>query len=164
MPRLEWVAQPPSEPASPLNLPVPYVIILHTATENCSDQATCVYHVRTIQTFHMESKGWWDIGYNFLVGGDGFAYEGRGWKSEGAHTYGYNAKSIGIAFIGTFNKYMPPERQIKAAKQLIEMGVKKGYIMENYKLLAHRQLTTTQSPGEVLYENIKTWPHWSLAP
>lgn len=33
-------------------------------------------------------------------------YEGCGWSREGAHTYGYNKKSIGIAFIGNFeSKY-----------------------------------------------------------
>lgn len=164
IPRVEWLAQPPSESPTPLPHPVPYVIILHTATENCSDQATCVYHIRTIQTFHMESKHWWDIGYNFLVGGDGFAYDGRGWFGEGAHTYGYNSRSIGIGFIGTFNNLLPPERQIRAAKQLIELGVNKGYIAKNYKLLAHRQVSSTQSPGEVFYENIQTWPHWSAKP
>lgn len=145
-------------------MPVPYVIILHTATENCSSQAQCVFHVRFIQTFHIESRNWWDIGYNFLVGGDGEAYEGRGWKSEGAHTYGYNSRSIGIAFIGTFNSFKPPQRQIAACKQLIAKGVELGYIKKDYKLLAARQLQTTQSPGAALYEDIKTWDHWSKAP
>ncbi|EFA01280.1 Peptidoglycan-recognition protein LE-like Protein [Tribolium castaneum] len=162
--RLEWLAQPPVQPANPLAVPVPYVIILHTATENCSSQAQCIFHVRFIQTFHIESRSWWDIGYNFLVGGDGEAYEGRGWKSEGAHTYGYNAKSIGIAFIGTFNSFKPPERQITACKQLIAKGVELGFIRKDYKLLAHRQLETTQSPGAALYEEMKTWEHWAKTP
>ena len=39
--------------------------------------------------------GWSDIGYNFVVGEDGNVYEGRGWNSVGAHTYGYNNRSIG---------------------------------------------------------------------
>lgn len=38
----------------------------------------------------------------FLIGGDGNVYEGCGWTHEGAHTYGYNKKSIGIGFIGNF--------------------------------------------------------------
>lgn len=143
---------------------MPFVIILHTATENCTDQASCVFHVRYIQTYHLDSYGWWDIGYNFLVGGDGFAYEGRGWESEGAFTFGYNSRAIGIAFIGTFNTMLPPDRQIQAAKQLIQQGVQKGFIHKNYKLFAHRQLSSTQSPGEALYKNIKTWPHWSSTP
>lgn len=162
--RLEWLAQPPVKPANPLTLPVPYVIICHTATESCKDQASCTFHVRFVQTFHIDSRKWWDIGYNFLIGGDGYAYEGRGWKSEGAHTYGYNARSIGIALIGTFNDYLPPARQIKAARQIIEKGVKMGYIASNYTLLAASQVSQTQSPGTLLAENLKTWPHWAEAP
>lgn len=38
--------------------------------------------------------------YNFLVGGDGLIYEGRGWGKKGAHTFGFNSQSVGIAFIG----------------------------------------------------------------
>lgn len=62
------------------------MIIAHTATENCTSQAECTFRVRLIQTFHIESKNFSDIGYNFLVGGDGSAYEGRGWNKQGAHT------------------------------------------------------------------------------
>ncbi|KAF2898068.1 hypothetical protein ILUMI_08111 [Ignelater luminosus] len=162
--RKEWLAQTPAEPLSPLKSPVPNVIIMHTATENCSDIEKCILYVRSIQSFHIDSRSWWDIGYNWLVGGDGYAYEGRGWTSEGANVYGYNAKSIAIAFIGAFNQIMPPERQITAAKQLIKIGVEKGYIAKDYKLLAARQLQATESPGLLLYEDMKKWPHWSSAP
>jgi hypothetical protein len=37
-----------------------------------------------------------------LVGGDGNVYEGRGWHKVGAHTYGFNKRSVGIALIGEF--------------------------------------------------------------
>jgi hypothetical protein len=29
-----------------------------------------------------------DIGYSFLIGGDGNVYEGRGWDRVGSHTIG----------------------------------------------------------------------------
>lgn len=140
------------------------MIIHHTATENCSSQAQCIFQVRYIQTFHIESRGWWDIAYNFLVGGDGEVYEGRGWQSEGAHSFGYNVKSIGIAFIGTFIRDKPIDRQIIACQRLIELGVAKGFLQKDYKILAARQLQTTQSPGQALYDEIKTWKHWSPTP
>ncbi|KAJ8929939.1 hypothetical protein NQ314_017304 [Rhamnusium bicolor] len=162
--RLQWLAQPPIEQPTPLKTPVPLVIIQHTATESCASLAQCIFHVRIIQQFHIESNHWWDIGYNFLVGGDGAAYEGRGWKSEGAHTYGYNYKSIGVGFIGTFMSQKPPLNQIVAFKKLIEKGVELGYIQKDYKILAARQLYGTESPGATFYKEIQTWPHWSKEP
>jgi peptidoglycan recognition protein len=58
--------------------------------------------VQGFQDYHMDSNGWSDIGYNFLVGGDGNIYEGRGWERVGAHAPGYNSNSMGICFIGSF--------------------------------------------------------------
>lgn len=109
----------------------------------------------------MESRQWDDIAYNFLVGGDGAVYEGRGWDKEGAHTKGYNKRSICIAFIGTFNKILPPLRQLSATKMLIEQGIKENKLHPNYKLFGHRQLIPSESPGKALFEIIKKWPHWS---
>lgn len=116
--------------------------------------------VRLIQMFHMESRQWDDIGYNFLVAGDGSAYFGRGWDYIGAHTLGYNRYSIGIAFIGTFNNEVPPQKQIEACQKLIKLGVQLGKISKDYKLFAHRQLSSTLSPGDKLYNIIKQWPHF----
>lgn len=123
-------------------------------------QATCTFRVRFIQTFHIESLDFNDIGYNFLVGGDGAAYEGRGWNKEGAHTKGYNKRTICIAFIGTFNKVAPPERQVFAAKLIIKQGLQLNKLSHDYKLYGHRQLMGTESPGAVLYDQITKWPHW----
>lgn len=36
------------------------------------------------------------------MGGDGKIYEAAGWHKVGAHTIGYNTRSLGLAFIGTF--------------------------------------------------------------
>lgn len=116
--------------------------------------------VRLIQTFHVESRGWYDIGYNFMVAGDGSAYYGRGWDYQGAHTLGYNKYSIGIAFIGTFTSNAPPKKQIDAALKLISQGVALGKIAKDYKLFGHRQLASTLSPGDRLYDIIKEWPHF----
>ncbi|KAI4489634.1 hypothetical protein M0802_010944 [Mischocyttarus mexicanus] len=139
--RNEWGAQPPTEPLEKLKLPVPYVIISHT-----------------------NQKKWSDIAYNFLVGGDGLAYVGRSWDYIGAHSFGYNNKSIGISFIGTFNSVVPPKSQLHAAQKIIELGVKSGKIAKDYKLLGHRQISKTLSPGDALYATIKTWPHWAPQP
>lgn len=97
-----------------------------------------------------------------IVGGDGSVYEGRGWDRQGAHTKGYNERSIGIAFIGTFIEVKPPERQLIAAQKLIAKGVELDKIAPNYRLFGHLQLRPTfESPGRELYKIIVKWPHWS---
>lgn len=147
-----------------MKLPVPYVIISHTATQFCNTQSECTFYVRFAQTFHIESRNWSDIGYNFLVGGDGYVYVGRSWDYMGAHAFGYNNISIGISFIGTFNTVKPPKQQLYTVQKLIELGVEKGKIAPDYKLLGHRQVSRTISPGDALYSVIQTWPHWSKEP
>lgn len=124
-------------------------------------QASCTLQVRRIQTFHVGSRGFDDIGYNFLVGGDGAVYIGRGWDKQGAHTLHYNEKSICIAFIGNFNEYEPTEEQLCAARKLIEEGVKLKKLPTTYVLYGHKQLTLSDSPGKLLFNIIKTWNHWT---
>ncbi|XP_050683311.1 peptidoglycan-recognition protein LC-like [Leptidea sinapis] len=158
--RSDWLAQPVESPLDKIRQPIPWVIITHTATESCSSQSQCVLRVRLIQNFHIESRGWSDIGYNFLVGGDGSVYFGRGWDYIGAHTQGYNKYSIGIAFIGTYNTENPVNRQIEACQKIIRQGVRLGKLAKDYKLFAHRQLMSTLSPGDTVYDIVKTWPHF----
>lgn len=117
--------------------------------------------MRSIQNYHMDSIGCDDIGFNFFVGGDGVVYVGRGWDVRGEHTFGYNAKSIGIALIGTFTDEAPPKQQLIAAHTIIAEGVKQKILVEDYKLYGQRQLSGGESPGEALFKIIMKWKHWS---
>ena len=36
---------------------------------------------------------------SFVVGSDGYVYEGRGWHWVGAHTLGHNSRGFGVALI-----------------------------------------------------------------
>lgn len=117
--------------------------------------------MRTMQDYHMDAKNWTNIGYNFVVGGDGNAYEGCGWDIEGAHTFRYNKRSICIAFTGNFDEVTPPEKQIDAALCLISYGVNENKIANDFKLYGQSDLRSTKSPGKMLYEIIRQWDHWS---
>ncbi|XP_022213819.2 peptidoglycan-recognition protein LF [Drosophila obscura] len=159
--RSEWHGEPHSDKYEHLKLPISNVIISHTATEGCETEEICIYRMQTIQGFHMKSLGWVDIAYNFLVGGDGQIYVGRGWHGQGQHVRGYSAVSIGIAFIGTFVNVEPPVRQVEAAKRLMAEGVRLHKLHPDYHIYAHRQLSPTESPGQKLFEMIKHWPRWT---
>jgi N-acetylmuramoyl-L-alanine amidase len=102
-----------------------------------------------------------DIGYNFLIGGDGDIYDGRGWSLQGTHTKGFNSDSIGIAFIGTFIHSAPSSQQLEAAQLLLHEGLRTGKLTSDFELFGANQLVATKSPGAALAEILKCWPHYS---
>ncbi|XP_044733300.1 uncharacterized protein LOC123295904 [Chrysoperla carnea] len=155
-----WLAEPPYEELFRTNPAANLVIICHTATSSSTTQSGNISAVRLIQTFHIESNGWSDIGYNFLIGCDGQVYEGRGWRKVGAHSKGFNQNSLGITFIGTFNTTLPSQKALDVCHRLIAFGVQQGMIDTDYQLIGHCQCRPFLSPGNALYETIKTWPHW----
>uniref|UniRef100_A0A1A9W1I3 Peptidoglycan-recognition protein n=1 Tax=Glossina brevipalpis TaxID=37001 RepID=A0A1A9W1I3_9MUSC len=142
-------------------IPVKYVIIHHTVTPECDSFVTCSELLQNMQSYHMQSLKYDDIGYNFLIGSDGNVYEGTGWLIIGAHTYGYNTNGTGIAFIGDYTAKLPTDAALIAAKKLLDCGVKMGNLQKNYELMGGGQVFPTKSPGLTLYNEIQQWDHWT---
>ncbi|KAJ3618690.1 hypothetical protein MTP99_006660 [Tenebrio molitor] len=155
-----WNARPPTNSEAMSN-PVPYVVIHHSAEPAaCYTKDDCIAAMQTMQHMHQDTNGWADIGYSFGVGGDGNAYEGRGWSKVGAHAPGYNAMSIGICVIGNWMEELPPKNQLDTVHELIQYGVELGMISEDYQLVGHREVKETLCPGDQLYAEITTWDHF----
>lgn len=105
--------------------------------------------VQVIQDFHMDDRGWWDIGYNWLVRDDGTIYEGRGWTGVGAHAGGHNTANIGVCVIGNYSS-AEPSAAAKAALAYLyaEANRIKGSRLD---VNTHRQLNSTKCPGNKLH-------------
>ncbi|CAG9791479.1 unnamed protein product [Diatraea saccharalis] len=162
--RSQWNARAPKQ-MLPLTTPVPYVVIHHSYTPGaCATRPECIKAMQSMQNFHMDDRDWWDIGYNYAVGGDGAAYEGRGWDSLGAHALHFNSISIGICVIGDWRFQLPPAQQLKTVQSLIAAGVKLGRISSEYKLIGHRQVRDTECPGDALFNEIKKWDKYADYP
>jgi N-acetylmuramoyl-L-alanine amidase len=56
--------------------------------------------VETIRKWHMEGRGWSDIGYHFYIDLEGNISKGRDITKMGAHCKGHNRNSIGICYCG----------------------------------------------------------------
>ena len=54
----------------------------------------------TIRRWHVEGRGWSDIGYHFVVLLDGTVEAGRPLERAGAHVKGRNRNSIGLCYVG----------------------------------------------------------------
>jgi N-acetylmuramoyl-L-alanine amidase len=117
--------------------------------------------MRNFQDAHMGSDPPLpDIGYSFVVGGDGNVYEGRGWDVTNMHTGFVRRCNIGISFVGNFIYDTPTNGQIEAVQELIKLGVRLGKIDNSYKLVAMNETYGTLSPGVVVYSIIAKWPHF----
>ncbi|MBW8484295.1 peptidoglycan recognition protein family protein [Actinomadura parmotrematis] len=82
------------------------VFVHHSDTGNAYTCAESAAVVRSIMLYHVRTEGWDDLGYNFLVDKCGTVFEGRAGGTEravhGAHTYGFNTDTTGIAVLGTY--------------------------------------------------------------
>ena len=71
-------------------------IIIHcSATREGQDVS-----VDTIRKWHVEGRGWSDIGYHFYIDINGEIHGGRDIAKIGAHCSGHNRNSIGICYAG----------------------------------------------------------------
>lgn len=53
---------------------------------------------------------------------------------------------------------------LATTKALIAYSVENSYLSSNYKLLGHRQVRATECPGQRLYDEIRSWDHYSKVP
>ena len=94
----------------------------HTDGTNDYTSSAVPSIIRSIYAYHVESNGWCDIGYNFLVDRFGRIWEGRyGGITKpviGAHTGGFNTDSFGVSLIGNFTSTAPPTAMLSAAEKL----------------------------------------------
>lgn len=105
--------------------------------------------IQVIQDYHMDTRGWWDIGYNFLVRSDGTIYEGRGWRGVGAHVAGHNTANLGVCVIGSYGSTAPTADAKGALAYLYaEANRMKG---ASLSVNTHRQLGSTSCPGGKLH-------------
>lgn len=79
-------------------------IIIHcSATREGRD-----YTVADIDRWHRE-RGFFCIGYHFVIYRDGSIHVGRSVEEVGAHCKGHNTVSIGVCYIGGLSKDGKPE-------------------------------------------------------
>nr|XP_023691976.1 N-acetylmuramoyl-L-alanine amidase-like [Paramormyrops kingsleyae] len=163
IPRCQWGAEPYRGTPTQLSPPLSYMYVHHTYEpgQPCLSFDQCAADMRSMQRFHQDGNGWDDIGYSFVAGSDGNIYEGRGWAWQGAHTLGHNSKGYGVAIIGDFTSCLPSPRTLELVRErLPACAVGSGHLSPGYIVHGHRQLVNTSCPGDTLYREIQTWPHF----
>jgi hypothetical protein len=67
---------------------------------------------------HVNTNGWSDIGYNWLIDPNGVVYEGRGLGHLGAHFSCMNSGTSGICLIGNFMDTVPSDTALSSLAML----------------------------------------------
>ena len=67
---------------------------------------------------HVNTNGWSDIGYNWLIDPNGIVYEGRGSGNLGAHFSCLNGGTIGICVIGNYMNNTVDPNALASLKEL----------------------------------------------
>lgn len=106
----------------PAYYPVRHMIVHHTADSNTlsGNQQNWADRVRAIWSFHTFTRGWGDIGYNYLIDPNGVIYEGRagGDDAVGFHDTG-NYGSMGVALIGSYSSVSPSTAAVDSLVNLL---------------------------------------------
>lgn len=100
--------------------------------------------------------------FSFVVGSDGYVYEGRGWNYLGTHTRGRNSIGYGVSIIGNYTATLPSRHAIDLLRhRLARCAVERGALTSNYIIHGHRQAVNyTSCPGDAFFSEIRSWEHF----
>ncbi len=125
--------------------------------------------LRSIYAYHTQSRGWSDIGYNFLVDRFGRIWEGRYGGVDrpvvGAHTLNYNDYAFAMSAIGNFELVQPTAAMLQAYGVLfawklslhgVDAASPQQFVGSKYfeAINGHRDAAATACPGKYLYAQI----------
>ncbi|AMA01281.1 LGFP repeat-containing protein [Corynebacterium glutamicum] len=154
------------------------ITIHHTAGSNNYTEAQAAAQVRGAYSYHAQTLGWCDIGYQSLVDKFGNIYEGRAGGMtnavQGAHAGGFNQNTWAISMMGDYSTVTPPTATINAVGELAGWRAKvagfdptgtdthysegTSYAKYSYgapvvlkNIFAHRDVGYTSCPGDAGY-------------
>jgi len=124
-----------------------YIILHHSLTK---DSETVSWSA--IREYHMDRKGWRNIGYHYgieLVKKTPEIFIGRFEGDSGAHTRNYNKKSIGICLVGNYDLEQPSYEKWDLLLRLTK-NIAFRYEIPIEHILGHRQIANYKScPGKL---------------
>jgi N-acetylmuramoyl-L-alanine amidase len=136
-----------------------YAIVHHTVNSNNYAPGDVVGMLRGIWAYHVQSLGYCDIAYNFIIDNYGRAFEGRRGGVDkivvGAHSLGWNTETTGIALLGTFTDVEPSGGAHGTLIDLIRWKFRvhgvNPFEWPDAHIIGHRDTYATECPGQAMY-------------
>jgi len=120
----------------PLSHPWQAIIIHHSLT---ADNTTVEWDA--IKRYHMQEKGWRDIGYHWGLEKVGTEYvyrTGRSMEQDGAHAKDFNKRGIGICLVGNYDLADPHPRAWEMLKTLCKK-LMSTFQIPAIRVIGHRE-------------------------
>lgn len=135
-----------------------YIIVHHTGGSDANpmqdssnftfDQCNDLHK----QKFNFVSSLGYYVGYHYYIEKDGRIVQARADTDEGAHTIGYNKKSLGICLAGNFDATLPTPAQIATLKMFLQQKSYQ-YSISRDKIVPHRQFAAKTCYGGKLADS-----------
>ncbi|WP_324652758.1 N-acetylmuramoyl-L-alanine amidase [Georgenia sp. H159] len=179
--RAGWGADEAKMNWRPYHVDLRAAVVHHTAGSNNYTQSQTPGVVRGIYHYHAVTRGWGDIGYNFLVDKWGRIYEGRsgslaaasGKMPVGAHAAPFNTGTMGLSVMGDYTKVGVPQAAMDAMADIIAWQFGRAGLDATHlsgltakgvgvrpagqslgRVFAHKDVSSTACPGNDIYGRI----------
>ena len=155
--RDEWGSRGPKKPFTNIRKGwMRGIAVHHSGVRN---GAKGVEAVRAFEKYHMETRGWNAIAYNWLIDEKGAIYEGRGAGVVSAATRPWNSVTESICYTG-YGDDPIPAKTLKSLEWLIQ-DIQKRHTRTLW-VKAHRELASTHCCGDVLFKWVEDYRNGTL--
>ncbi len=181
--RTAWAGRRHPPAAGPFYGAVDLAIVHHSDNPNGYSAGQVPAMILGIYLFHRYTRGWNDIGYNFVIDAFGRIWEARAGGIDepvlGAQAGGFNEVSTGVCLLGAFTARLPSPAAMDALERLLAWklslhgvpalgrarvtagpgaaayGVyRAGERITVPRIAGHRQVDSTDCPGTDLYAQL----------
>lgn len=162
-PRSDWEAR---DTLCNQSDPVKTRISIHHTVSAADDEPGYPARLRALQAYHMDVRGFCDLGYHMVVTIDGTVWEGRDASLQGAHVYGNNPQNLGISLMGCFDSsedcrpFPPQEPPTELIDGLVDVVARASAFYELgitvNTVLGHRDNPdqSTACPGDQVWQRL----------
>lgn len=167
--RVDWGARPYNCSSATPQPFYTYLTLHHSAGTAAFTREEGIATARAIQDFHIDGRGWCDVGYQFLMDNEGRIYQGRPFVNDnvpfedgpalviGAHVGGANSGNIGVSVMGCYHPSEGSSCQNELTPTALDSVVQVfTYLADTYgidpdNIRGHRDFNTTACPGDNNY-------------
>jgi hypothetical protein len=181
--RREWAGASHPPVAGPFYGTVEMGVVHHTENPNGYSAGDVPAMLRAIYEFHVHGRGWFDIGYNYVIDRFGRIWEARQGGVDlpviGAQAGDWNEISFGVSMLGTFAEILPSDAALASLQRLLAWKMALSGVPVTGEITAvvaadgvswtqfgigehvhfpriagHRQVDATSCPGDVFFGHL----------